>query len=396
MISNISYAATSCIIEEILGSSLLNKTSNHVERALVIRRVVQIALESIDALQNGYLSQFDANACDQACHIRAIRTAVIAQQLLAQPTLLAETKVQLTQLRGRVDTLLNRLPSMQQETKNLPMQVLCKQANLTLNIAKEICYLAQAKLLVDSREVVSIEEPCSCHGSTKRVKEVTKPELLAHVNDVPPSTAEKNHQKKKLISLFSEVVTENKQRISQSSCEFLIDGVNNTLQEVLKVGTISVKKRTEVPCLAAGQALLEISKSNSIPIVVRVRKASHPFEGPDDPYDTSAQLTTEEPLPKQSLIVIDGQRFGVDESQDTYMHRLKQASLEQLILLNFAQHAAYSDPKVQLPESQLLQPLKEQIQALTEEAKTVGACYTNQSLFAITHIYASTMKELNK
>lgn len=384
MISNISLPATGCLIEEILGSSLLDKKTGHIECTQAVRKVVEIATDSINALLKGSLSTFDANACDQACHVRAIRTAMVAKKLLQQQTLLENTKEQLAALKGRVEHLLSSLTT-EGNVKNTSIRALYQQKQITLPLPSDLIYLTQAKLLTDSREVTPVERPCECHGLAKGVKEITKPELLLNANE---------QQSKALSALMKRVVSDNKENLSKHSVNFLVQHASPEVQTELLAGQVVIKKRTEVPCLTAINALIEIAKTTSIPICVRVRKASHLFEGLDDPYDTMQFTGVETPADQEPIIVVDGQRFGVEEPTEVYHARLQEYPLEELIQLNAAQHPQYSDQKIALPSKPELEKLQQKISHLAKKAVEIGASYKNQTLFAITHIYSSTIKEL--
>ncbi len=404
---SIQNGSESSLLSSLLPSAQMQEIATK-EGFYMIKNLLNLAKDAVYSLQKGELSKFDAHVSDQSCQNRAIIVSLIAQKVLEQSSCLNELA---QTLQHKIVSVQDKLNKLNQAAKGLTLSLdkEIDSGKFDITVPDSIAYMIKCFLLHKAKAVHTTKSDCSCHKE-RITKFYERTEIGALLKATPPKSASLLTEKIKAI------IEKTKSEIAETSCHEIIhcmkkipsfEGAGVELVQLLQMSN----EKIVMPCFLSMQAVLHISGANSIPILLKMKQASHRDENFQDPFNSAilykiqnglSDLSGEsiEAVPVEEshvamdvpVLVIEGQRFqNVPEPKEEHLSRLLKSNFIDLCLMNAAQHAQYSDSS--LDETLLQAPLlQEKIQKIALEAHVKGCSFENQSLMRINHIYCSTLK----
>ncbi len=399
--SNISFSKNVSLLESLQVN--LDETATR-EGIYVVRSLIKVAKEAILGLVQGKLNQFDALCSDMACQVRAIRIALLAKQLLANKDLLNQIA---TALQDMMKKLHLRFQKMNLVGFKLKGSLKDNVSDCDVLIPEELIYFVRCALLTITKQEHPIKVCCPCHKQLVEMSKDKSQPAFARI-----SVSSKSIRSSKIDADLLTIIEKTKAIVSEISCKEMISQLQGhvlTNKKLMK--EINVNKRVELPCFLTVQGALQIASEKNIRLLIKSMKASHTvLLKKKDPVDvqllysltsiqgqiTSKLISLEDVEEEEPLIVIEGQRYGKEETTQEYAKRLTEANIVDVILQNAARHNQYSDEKgdkeLVLEEDSDIKNLVTHLTNLSIEADKNGCSMVDQSLFRIVHIYSNTLK----
>lgn len=343
-------------------------------------------LAAISAFEDGELDKFDALVGENACQIRAIRTAIIASKSFVDFDSL-RSRIQVIQ--RKIEVLLSPSQLSALMRSHISLKELVGNPEQDIPLTSEEMFLIQAYLLCDAKE---LKPSLLCR------KEIAEPKKLKRFGDVTSG-------------FVNELVRKLRQSMAAKSVEFVRECAL-LLQSKPLIRMVSedftIKHNSCWPCTPmfwTYQTLLLFAQRESIPLIIHVK-----FEAKDRDHEVVDEdylffkVTPEgslysEAIPleadiKQAACVIQGivcaNRHELP-SKAEWSTAMREHSILDVVLAGAADHRQYPDPSHDHLVEEKGDVEFERYKAL---ARTKGFSLDNPSTFFIQHVYASTVENL--
>ncbi len=388
--SSIEQTATIGLFSSFVPESLFSDESQTKEALSTCKLAITISRNALRALQNGTLSSFDALVSDRACHVRALVVSQIAQE----ETLYNEN----------LDSMLRNCAQQVQSLLNKNIQhkklsdLITEKALSQPEINARILFLSQAFLLNKVKSFHPAQNTCQhCNKAAPTILEKTEAgKLLGLQKNISIKTlqdmveATKINFSKECVFLFQKLTCDASRTIPKGNLELFLD------DKFIKV----IKDKTEIAVFPAMEALLKISAHTGTPILLKSQPSEHTPENPKHTFDITilgkashnglhiavTPIESATLSKKQPVIVIEGQRctgFENPPTKNEILH-IMQTRFGELILANSACHPQFSD-------GSSLSDIDNLIIGMKKMGLEEGFSEENQRIFAIKHIFASTL-----
>ncbi len=379
-------------------------------RLMIASLSLKLAKKTIEILQSGTYSALDALVSDAACHVRAVTISHLVKEILADSASQPYLDEIYQKLSGRINTihqLKNKLGSQKRAVVHycIPQHTGDPLKEYELEIDSRLILLTKACLLGQIKQIQKINQKClHCDKNAPTIVEQTD---INKLSQIETSILKKVESEK-----IKQIVNTAKSTLSTECCAILkelsLKATPITLSKYLHSDRV-INGRTEIAVAPAIEALIAISASQQIPIILRSKSSDHTPENIENPYDIELILQGKENkdgldlelISKDTLdesdpvIMIDGQRCPHHEgdeiiSKEQALERLQKTGIKNAIMSNAAAHPQYSNCKQGNRDDEDLRELSN----LLEGLKIEGCTGDNQNIYSIKHVFASSLKEL--
>lgn len=377
-------------LSQLLPYDTTSKKNGDLRTGLIEYRMLLEALKStIGAFKNNNLEKFDALVGENACQIRAVWVAKMAQNQSIDMDALSQQVVKAQQ---NLDNVLDHSISKLMLNGTTLDKVLVDE-NLEVSLEKEEMFLLEAHLLTIAR---------GTGAGALCIRRVADPKNLKQFGDVS-STFTRN-----LLHIL-------RKNISQQSVEFIRDNAvvlqnESCIKMSSEEFTIRHNSAFCIPMFWTYQVVLNAAKKAKIPLILHVKFISDPeqqchadvereylffkSEGNTQECRYVQHALTEGDL-NQAAFVVQGicVRNDKSHSKEQWKASIKEYYIENIILAGAADHRQYPE----VSQDHLVEKMNDELyNNYKEMALKEGFALENPTKFFIQHVYASQIALLPK
>lgn len=406
------------------------------EELIKTQLIMQVALEAMNAYQQGNLEMFCPPVGDEACQIRALQTFTLSEHGLTEQVekvkILAEKNLEiLSTLKANFQVLDQlskkggfqahlRFPDSKQEKRALQNEWnaqsdslkkdLLQKSLLLLDIPVDSRILFLTRTCLLSNAYSQREDPCGGykdHEDVNKLVKLANPEegLKARLNTACELMIK---DAKRIVNQQSVSFVQKQAALLQSEEALTLRQICATPKKVQKTGSLTI--RQELPCTFMTRVIFNRAKELKAPILLKIRSLKTPltpdsyvfhmlfYVNSDGKYESVFPLEKKESV--KTLVVEAYSNKTPDELESTdFQKELFESGkdLLNIIDLNTAQHRQYTDQDIE-PKKDIFQEIEglcDEKRALLErkmdEAIEKGFSPKNPELCAIDHIFCSTL-----
>lgn len=352
------------------------------------RMLLQASKEALDYFIAGSYHKFDSLVGENACQIRAVQIAIMANSLQSHLTSLRE---RLDRVLDILDTLIcpdviHRLKSASNTIQNV------LQANsLGIRISEEEAYIITSFLLSEAKDEDRI------HGLLKY--DYAAPQKLKKFGLIS-------------ITFARNLISKLRKYLSIHSVDFIrktAKSLNNPILEEMTGDDFTLKhiNCSCIPMFWSYKTLLSYLLQNNIPIILHakfVQRSSNEYIVYDEaflifkPEQQNGKIVFVEKectqiLQESPAIIVEGVVCGENKTTaNSWKKRMKNFCLDDVILAGAADHRQYPNQDFDSCIDLLQDAEYENYKTM---AKNCGFSYGNPSTFFINHVFASKPNDLD-
>jgi hypothetical protein len=349
--------------------------------------LVKLVMAALEKLKTQELQYFDPLVGENACEIRAVMFADLAQNAsIAQniTTHLLELK--------------NKIEKLEAFTKVIPLQKMsfakmlenqgCEVTLPKIFVAATLAHVLTVTKVSRIEFVLNKSESCL----EMRVREKTKFNLTIPGENVEEAFAKKiDKTARKILSQYS---VEYVQAVAK---ELPLNEKIEDQRKCIATAHQDGNGRLTIPCFAYMDLLLRHSLLRRIPILLKVssvdpqslkpgKAISFFYEVKNAAYELSNEATLIN-FPQQAIIVIEGFSMGAEYlDNQTLKQKLQAIPLKEIVLCNEAAHPQYAGDKHDTER-----PSNKRCEKYKEIAQKKGLCKKNALLCYMDHVHVDTL-----
>ncbi len=432
----------------------LSKSAEASKLFNTVAGLYQVAIQALESLKKEDLPSFDSLATDCSCHLRALRIAVITQELFSSYALgkqldellenLKTKKALLTnveadlkdwcakgkKMSGSLTPIVSAIQALQGleiSSYQFTLQDTLDKLQVKLNLTEELAYVIHAHILaiVKSYEQIDVDHGTNCADQACGKILKSKHQIYKEVTQVKQLTqCVQNgnlNVNNKLIE--KDIYQIAKQQLTDLSVQFLLKEAQKIEQphiyNFLYLNQKKFKGKVEIPDYYSLTAAFQVCLERKIPLLLKIKRClhAHRYQELKTPFDVVIYLFPQKgkgfqpSYPaldqlKGPVIIVEGKRSGKTvkkEPTEEYIKRLMQNfDFLHFCQLDGSQHKQYTSDEDSLQQKPsevipLLQKKEYMIEAkkvdsLKQEAEKLGCSFYNQSLLILSHIFVDSFK----
>jgi hypothetical protein len=427
----VNYVLSVPFLKDLIPHEYLDETASIENKKIGLKTaigILQIAEKTVSMLPFS-LRCSDGPAADNACQIRAIEVAILAQKFMLEESKRSEARATAASLQKKIADLKTVLGALGSKKK----LTLCSDSTDTHCVTDpDLRIFVLSSLLSLARCEEEVETTCPCMKTAKKVKEKLESQKLKEIPQVlqkPIIIRAQELLAKESCSRLLQLVAEKALPVSQDLNPSMVKLVDRKLPPIQKGGgkfdpskpTRKIAhqderaEREELPCFLTIEAAFQLASSFDVPVVITQVEMEHRFEQKEGALKATKSFCKAvigdhgkailkkclPPSENQPVIVVEGYMSKCLPHHE--LHHGEDIDFASFIQMNAASHPQYTDggdsPEERACERELMEKsgLSKKICAKLAEldvaSQEVGCSKENPSTFCTFHVVASTTEE---